>query len=86
MNSEKKDIIKSVVVWTAGCVAFITGIVLTVWGFIKPPEGEISGSVLAALGEFLTFAGSVFGIGGYTAIKLRQLDNERRRLTNESKA
>lgn len=70
-KSEKRDII----VWVAAIIAFLTGIGLCIAGFYVPPTGEISGSVLTATGEFLTFFGSVFGIGEYTKIQLEKLKN-----------
>lgn len=69
-KSEKRDII----VWIAACIAFLTGIGLCIGGFFVPPMGVISGSVLTALGEFLTFFGSVFGIGEYAKIQMKKLD------------
>lgn len=62
------------IVWIAAIIAFLTGIGLCIVGFIVPPIGDISGSVLTATGEFLTFFGSVFGIGEYTKIQLYKLD------------
>lgn len=70
-KSDKRDII----VWVAAIIAFLTGIGLCIAGFYVPPTGEISGSVLTATGEFLTFFGSVFGIGEYTKIQLEKLKN-----------
>ena len=72
-KTEKRDVI----VWIAACIAFIAGIGLCVGGFFVPPTGEISGSVLTALGELLTFFGSVFGIGEYAKIQMRKLDRFR---------
>lgn len=40
----------------------ITGILLLIAGFIVNPLGEISQSVLVAVGEIFTFSGSVLGI------------------------
>lgn len=64
---------RDIIVWIAACIAFVTGIGLCIAGFIVPPQGEISGSVLTATGEFLTFFGSVFGIGEYTKIQIEKL-------------
>lgn len=63
------------IVWIAAIIAFLTGIGLCIAGFSVPPQGEISGSVLTATGEFLTFFGSVFGIGEYTKIQIEKLRN-----------
>jgi len=46
-------------------LAFLTvvlGCLLLIAGFIAPPMGEISPSVLTAFGECLTFAGALCGI------------------------
>lgn len=64
------------IVWVAACIAFLTGIGLCIAGFIVPPTGTISGSVLTATGEFLTFFGSVFGIGEYTKIQLHKIKGD----------
>lgn len=69
-KTDKKDII----VWLAAILAFLTGIGLCIAGFIIPPTGVISGSVLTVLGELLTFFGSVFGIGKFTDIKIKQIE------------
>lgn len=65
--------VKDIIVWVAAIIAFLTGIGLCIAGFIAPPAGVISGSVLTATGEFLTFFGSVFGIGKYTEIQLNKI-------------
>ena len=64
------------IIWIAAIIAFLTGISLCIAGFCVPPLGNISGSVLTATGEFLTFFGSVFGIGEYTKIQIAKLKNE----------
>lgn len=64
---------KNTIIYVAAVIAFLTGIGLVIAGFIVPPTGVISGSVLTALGEFLTFFGSVFGIGEYTRIQIYKL-------------
>ena len=74
-----KNKMRDVIVWSAAIVAFVVGVFLTIAGFFVPPQGEINGTVLTALGEFLTFFGSVFGIGKYTDIQLAKI----RRSTEE---
>ena len=83
-SKAKKEDIRTAIVWTAGCIAFVVGIALTVAGFFTPPQAEISGSVLTALGELLTFFGAIFGISGYTAVKMRQIDSEVERKRSEA--
>ena len=60
----------------AAIIAFLVGIGLTVAGFCVPPVGVISGSVLTALGELLTFFASVFGIGKFTEVQIEKIKNE----------
>lgn len=59
----------------AAIVAFLVGIGLTVAGFYVPPVGVISGSVLTAFGELLTFFASVFGIGKFTEVQIEKIKN-----------
>ena len=46
-------------------IAFAAGWGLTIAGFCVPPQGEVSGSVLAVLGEAMVYAASVFGVSMY---------------------
>ena len=71
-NTKTHDII----VWSAAIIAFITGIGVCIAGFYAPPIGDINGSVLTATGEFLTFFGSVFGIGKYTGMQIEKIKNK----------
>ena len=66
---------KDFIMMCAAVVAFLVGIGLTIAGFCVPPIGVISGSVLTALGEFLTFFASVFGIGKFTEIQIEKIKN-----------
>lgn len=59
----------------AAIVAFLVGIGLTIAGFCVPPVGVISGSVLTALGELLTFFASVFGIGKFAEVQIERIRN-----------
>ena len=71
--------IKDWIIFGCGVITLIAGIVLTYIGIYSPPVGEISGSVLAALGEFLTFAGSALGIGSYTALQIHKINKSSRK-------
>ncbi len=42
--------------------SFLTGVALLFWGFVAPPYGEISQSVLVASGELLVLAAAIVGI------------------------
>lgn len=52
---------KTIQFWLAFSLV-VAGVLLIVAAFCVPPLGEIHPSVLGALGELLTFAGSVIGI------------------------
>lgn len=80
MATEK---IRTTIVYVAAVIAFLTGVGLCIAGFYVPPQGEISGSVLTATGEFLTFFGSVFGIGEFTRIQLAKIKEETNRKLEE---
>lgn len=44
------------------CFMCFVGVSLLIAGFVVPPIGIIDHSVLIAVGEILTFVGSLFGI------------------------
>ena len=60
----EKDKRQRAAYWTA-IIAFVIGWGLTIAGFIVEPLGEVSGSVLAVLGEAMVYAASVFGVTLY---------------------
>ena len=43
-------------------ITLLSGIGLAYWGFLTPPQGEVSQSVLFFFSECLLYAGGVFGI------------------------
>lgn len=56
------------------------GVSLSVAGFIVPPLGDISDSVLWFFAQCLIYAGSIFGVSIYVQSKLTEL---RERIENE---
>lgn len=78
-----KETSKTFIIYIAACIAFVTGIGLVIAGFIVPPTGVISGSVLTALGELLTFFGSVFGLSEYTKIQIEKIKRTKAEDTEE---
>ena len=52
------------------------GVALVVAGFIVPPTGEISESVLWFFAQCLIYAGSIFGIGLYVNTKIDVLKRQ----------
>lgn len=69
-----KCTIKDKIAIISAITAFILGWGLTIAGFIVPPLGDVSNSVLWILGQALIYVASVFGISGYfnaETVKLR---------------
>ena len=56
-----------------GVLLVIVGVVLTFIGFFTPPVGEIHGSVLGAVGEFLALGGALVGADAYVELKVRKM-------------
>lgn len=68
--------------WTA-IIAFVCGWGLTIAGFIVPPRGEVSGSVLAVLGEAMVYAASVFGVTLYFSNEMLKFKRDTRQYLND---
>lgn len=75
--------LKQKTAYLSAIVAFIVGWGLTIWGFIVPPKGEISGSVLTALGEAMVYAASVFGVAMYFGHEMQKFRRDTRRYIKE---
>ena len=54
----------------------LAGVALSVAGFLVPPVGEISDSVLWFFAQCLIYAGSIFGVSIYVQSKFTELKNE----------
>lgn len=67
--------------WTA-IIAFVCGWGLTIAGFIVPPRGEVSGSVLAVLGEAMVYTASVLGITLYFSNEMMKFKRDAREYMN----
>lgn len=70
-----KDKRVDIQIWSA-VVMLIFGVSLTVAGFIVPPIGDISDSVLWVLAQSLIYAGSALGINVYIQSKFNDLKDE----------
>lgn len=68
------DDIKSIIQFICACIILIAGLVLMFLGFYAVPIGEISASVLSAIGECFTFAGALWGIERTYNYKTRKLE------------
>lgn len=78
-NENNKAAAKLKTMLISAIAMVIMGCALMIAGFIVPPTGEIHGSVLTAVGECLTFAGSIFGINTNYRIKTNEWEMERKR-------
>lgn len=75
---EKKMDIKQRTAYITAIIAFIAGWGLTIAGFCVPPTGEVSGSVLAVLGEAMVYAASVFGVSMYFGHEMEKFRHDTR--------
>lgn len=78
---KKMDTKQKTAYWTA-LIAFICGWGLTIAGFIVSPLGEVSGSVLAVLGEAMVYAASVFGVTLYFSNEMMKFKRDTREYLN----
>ena len=65
----------SIQFWSA-LAMLVGGYALAVAGFITPPKGEISDSVLWIFSQCLIYAGSIFGVSIYYGRKVTQLQDK----------
>lgn len=54
----------------------LAGVALSVAGFLVPPVGEISDSVLWFFAQCLIYSGSIFGVSIYVQSKFTELKEE----------
>ena len=81
MKNDKRD---RAAYWTA-IIAFVVGWGMTIAGFIVEPVGEVSGSVLAVLGEAMVYAASVFGVTLYFNHQMAKFRADTRAFLDEDK-
>ncbi|MDD3404981.1 MAG: hypothetical protein PHH23_01765 [Paludibacteraceae bacterium] len=62
MENKKKTSKRYQAEFVLACVVIFIGLGLSIAGFVVPPVGEVSGSVISILGITLTFGGSILGI------------------------
>lgn len=79
MTKDKKDR----AAYMTAIIAFVIGWGLTVAGFIVEPTGEVSGSVLAILGEAMVYAASVFGVTMYFSHQMEKFRRDTRQYLDE---
>ena len=71
----RKETRTDIQVWSA-VFMLAAGVAMSVAGFIVPPLGEISNSVLYFCAQCLIYAGSIFGVGLYVNSKFKELNEE----------
>lgn len=76
----KKETQNNIMVCSAVGMLMV-GVSLNIAGFIVPPTGEISDSVLWVLAQSLIYAGSVFGVKSYIDGKV---DDVKRKLESKN--
>lgn len=83
METWKSMDIKQKFAIVTAVTAFVAGWGLTIAGFIIPPEGEVSDSVLWILGQALIYTASVLGIGMYFKNQMVKFRADTRRYIDE---
>lgn len=69
------------------CIAsFILGWVLLFAGFIVPPTGELTASVITAFGMALTYSGSILGIAIYFNNQMAEFKSEINKKLNKNES
>ena len=68
--------IKEELSYLSAFMAFVFGIVITVWGFVTEPAGEVHDSVLWILGQMLIYSASVFGVGMFINNEIKGIRKE----------
>lgn len=79
---QKMDTKQKTAYWTA-IIAFVAGWGLTIAGFCVSPVGEVSGSVLAVLGEAMVYTASVFGVTLYFSNEMMKFKRDTRKYLKE---
>lgn len=82
MREERMDTKQKTAYWTA-IIAFVCGWGLTIAGFCVSPLGEVSGSVLAVLGEAMVYAASVLGVTLYFSNEMLKFKRDTRQYLNQ---
>lgn len=86
MDGNTKDTFRTVISWTAGAIAFLTGIGLCIAGVCLPPVGQIDPSVLTATGEFLTFFASIYSIEEFARFQIHKITHTKGRNSGSEEA
>ena len=60
-----------------GCVLIVVGIVLIFLGFYVEPVGELSGSLLGAVGEVFTLGGALVGADAYVEYRIKKIVHDK---------
>ena len=68
--------IKEELSYLSAFMAFVFGIIITVWGFVTEPAGEVHDSVLWILGQMLIYSASVFGVGMFINNEIKGIRKE----------
>lgn len=80
----KKETQNNIMVYSA-IAMLVVGVSLNIAGFILPPTGEISDSVLWVLAQTLIYAGSVFGVKSYIDDKVDDISRKLPKVKDDEK-
>lgn len=85
METWKSLDVKTKIAYVTAIIAFVVGWGLTIAGFIVPPLGTVSDSVLWILGQALIYAASVFGVGLYVTGSVKTMKTSLRQFMADEK-
>lgn len=77
--------IKTKIAYITAIISFVIGWGLTIAGFVVPPLGAVSDSVLWILGQALIYAASVFGVGLYVTGSVKAMKTSLRQFMAKEK-
>ena len=71
LSDETKENIKFI----SSVGLLVAGVVIVFVSLYIPPVGIVDSSILTLIGENFCFVGAVWGIGQYTKVQLKKLEN-----------
>ena len=71
LSDETKENIKFI----SSVGLLIAGVIIVFVSLYIPPVGIVDSSILTLIGENFCFVGAVWGIGQYTKVQLKKLEN-----------
>ena len=68
--------LKDLIAYTTAILAFLAGWGVTIAGFMIPPVGDITDSVLWVLGQSLIYTSSILGVSMYMRYNIQKIERK----------